>query len=143
MTTQFVTSVTDRGQFRDCRRRWHLETVQRLAPKSSVAYALEFGTVIHTGLEWYYRSGRDVTTMLDEFKAAWQERDDYLAREYGGLYTMGIEEEWWNHYILGEQMLRNYDRFDKRERWFDEVIEVNLEERSYVPIVGRTGRPMP
>lgn len=135
--------MTDRGAFRDCRRRWYLENVKRLAPRSQVAYALEFGTIIHTGLEWYYRSGRDVTVMLEEFKAVWEQVDNRLARDYGGLYQMGVEEEWWNHYLLGEQMLRNYDSYDRRERWFDEVIEINLEERSYVPIRDQRGGDYP
>jgi len=132
--------VTERGAFRDCRRRWYLDTVERLAPRSQVAWALHFGTIIHTGLEAYYRSGRVVTDMLDAFKAEWQEIDDTLARDYGGMYTLGIEEEWWGYYLLGEGMLLNYDAYDRREGWFDEVIEVNIEERGFVPIRDLRGR---
>jgi hypothetical protein len=138
--TQFVTSVTERGAFRDCRRRWHLESVERLAPRTQVAFALEFGTCIHTGLEYYYRSGRNETDMLDGFEAAWHEVDDRLARDFEGLYKMGVEGEWWEYKLLGDGMLQNYHLFDTRERWFDEVIEVNLEERSFIPILDPAGR---
>jgi hypothetical protein len=101
---------------------------------------LYFGTIIHTGLEEYYRSKRVVTDMLDAFRLGWKEVDDYLVHEYGGMYTLGIEEEWWEYYLLGEGMLKNYDAFDRREGWFDEVIEINLEERGFVPIVDSRGR---
>jgi hypothetical protein len=137
---QFHTSVTERGGFRDCRRRWYLDTYERLQPRSQVPWALEFGTIIHTGLEAYYRAVRNVTDMLDAYRIAWEEVDTTLATEYGGMYKMGIEEEWWNYYLLGEGMLRNYDAYDRRMGWFDEVIEVNLEERGFVPIRDLRGR---
>lgn len=140
--TQFHTSVTERGSFRDCRRRWYLDTVERLGPRSQVPWALHFGTVIHTGLEFYYRSGRNLTDMIDGYRDAWREVDDELSRAYGGMYKMGVEEEWWEYFLLGEGMLRNYDAFDRREGWFDEVIEVNLEERGFVDIL-RSGRRIP
>jgi hypothetical protein len=131
---QFHTSVTERGGFRDCRRRWYLDTYERLQPRSQVPWALYFGTVIHTGLEAYYRSGRVVTDMLDAYQLAWKGIDDELVHEYGGMYKMGVEETWWDYYLLGEGMLRNYDAYDRQTGWFDEVIEINLEERGFVPI---------
>jgi hypothetical protein len=101
---------------------------------------LHFGTIIHTGIEDYYRSGCNVTDMLDAFTYAWKEVDDELAREYGGMYEMGIEEMWWEYNLLGHGMLRNYDAYDRATGWWDEVIEVNLEERGFVPIRDLRGR---
>jgi len=105
-----------------------------------VPWALLFGTVTHTGLEAYYKSGQNVTDMIEAFQHAWQETDDQLYQTYKGMYEMGVEEEWWEYHHLGVGMLKAYDAYDRATGWWDEVIEVNLEERSFVPIRDLRGR---
>lgn len=143
MPDQFHTSVTERGSFKDCRRRWYYETIGHLTPKGNVAFALDFGTAIHAGLEGWYRSGGKKRVCQNWFKKEWTRVDNYYAEYYKGLYKLSLEQAWWEFFLLGKEMLDNYMDYDEREAWFDEVIEVNIEERGFVQILGPDGNPLP
>lgn len=151
---RFHTTVTERGSFRDCRRRWFLENVELLQPKNNVAWPLIYGTIIHEALDVYYTHGRDLAKALKSFKAAWKVEDNTLAKSYGMLYGMGIEAEWWRHYEMGLQMLKYYDVWDRGSGIFDKVVDVGLgfdrwrhhvtiEERHFVEILDFDGNPLP
>ncbi|HEY7418813.1 MAG TPA: PD-(D/E)XK nuclease family protein, partial [Ktedonobacteraceae bacterium] len=85
MVPRFHTSVTERGAFRSCRRRWYYETHENLVHKTKVPWALIFGDAIHKGLEFYYKDERSVNTAIDAFKSRWDEEYDALYDVYGGL----------------------------------------------------------
>lgn len=140
---RFHTTVTERGSFRDCRRRWYLESQLRLHPKSQIPWPLIFGEAVHTGLEAYYRSSRNETDMLDAFKAAWEAEGEDLKLTYGGFYDLGVGEEWNEHLEKGVAMLTNYNLFDKSHPFFDEIAEVNIESRAFVDILSTSRERLP
>ena len=118
----------------------------RLAPKGSVAWHFIFGDVVHEALADYYQSKRDASAMHASFIMAWKNTDGWLQERYGAFYSMGIEEEWQNYQVKGTEMLRNYDMFDrsKKKEFYKKIIAVDVEERSYVPILNPyTGKPLP
>lgn len=144
------TTATERGSFRDCRRRWYLENIELLEPSGSAAWNLMFGSVVHEALDAYYRNQRDVDMAVDAFNTAWEVDDKRLAHDYGGLYSQGIEQEWYDHKIKGQTMLKYYDQHDRQSNFFDTVVEVGLgfdawrqnvtvEERQFVEILGWDG----
>ncbi len=139
---RFHTTVTERASFRDCRRQWHLSTVENLARRGQVRWYLIYGDVMHAALEAYYTSDRNLTDMLAQFEVSWQLQDAQLQRDYGGLYSEGIEEEWYDYREKGETTLRYYDQFDKADPFFDEIIAVNIEERAFVEILGPDRMPL-
>lgn len=103
-------SVTERAQFKDCRRRWHLETIDNLAPIGPAPSALEFGTGVHAALEQYYLSGQQESAMWvgwDTWVQSVKERSE-------------VERERWSELLdlidLGEVMLNNYMKFDKQSK---------------------------
>lgn len=140
---RFHTSVTDRASFRDCRRRWDLETNHRLVRRGQVQWYLIYGNVMHAALEAYYISGRNLTDCLDQFRLSWQLQEAQLRIDYGGLYEEGIEEEWLDYKEKGETTLRYYDIYDHQDPLFDEIVEVNIEERAFVEILGIDWKPLP
>lgn len=140
---RFHTSVTERASFRDCRRRWDLDTNQHLVRQGQVQWYLIYGDVMHAALEAYYKSKRNLTDCLDAFLVAWRAADAELQSSYGGLYLSGIEEEWYDWRDKGETTLRYYAQFDKKDPFFDEIIAVNIEERAFVEILGLDRQPLP
>lgn len=117
----------------------------RLSPKGSVPWALVFGDVVHEGLAAYYETNRDLAAMYKGFNTAWAEKYDWMQERYGAFFDMGIESEWVIYKDKGLEMLRTYDMFDrsKKKDFYKKIIAVNVEERSYVPILGPDGNPLP
>jgi hypothetical protein len=114
-------SVTERGSFRSCRRRWRLEVIDNLTPKSP-AWALEFGTGIHSALELYYeisagwnrkakRSRDPLSLVLGRFDAWYKEMDKQQGLLLGSLYTDAAKDELWDMRNLGMTMLTNYAEY--------------------------------
>lgn len=100
-------SVTERGSFRSCRRRWWLEVIENLEPRGEPALALEFGTGLHSGLEVFHHPHGSLVEAL-EVMGGWQ--DDTLEKfDASG----DLEEEIVNHAVLGHGMLEHYEAFDK------------------------------
>jgi hypothetical protein len=79
---------------------------------------------------------RDVALAMDAFDQAWEEKDQWLRKEYGAFYGLGIGDEWLMHKERAHEMLKHYHTFDKLHPLFDKVIEVGVEERSFVDILG-------
>jgi hypothetical protein len=132
------TTVTERTQFRTCRRQWYLETVEHLEAKDKVQWNLIFGTVIHAALETYYRGlKRNLKTTLSRYKKEWGKQYAILHETYGSLFTYGIEEEWIAYYEKGKTMLTYYDLYDKATPWeWGRIVEVTAEKRRFVEIPG-------
>lgn len=153
-TPRFHTTVTERSSFRTCRRQWYWENIALLEPQGSVAWALIYGTVMHEALDVYYSTQRDLAKTLKAFKKAWTVEDNRLEREYGGLYKMGIEQEWWEYHGKGLTTLKYYDQHDRESGFFDTVVDVGLgfdkwrqnvsvEERYFIEILDLNGEPYP
>jgi hypothetical protein len=132
---RFVTTATEKREFRTCRRKWWLTTQEKLKRRNAIAWELEFGDCVHKGLEAYYKSDRNLQISMNAFGAAWREADDRFAREYGPLYQQGIEDEWESWRLKGLDMLTYYDIFDRQHPAFDDIVEVAVEERYFVPIL--------
>jgi len=146
-TTRFHTTVTERQGFRSCRRRWYYDTVRRLARKNQVPWNLIYGEAVHTGLEHYYLDWNKPRLrkkfLLEAFVAAWEkERDEVLMVDYGSFYDMGIGDEWIRYRDLGLVMLEYYDLFESKQRFFEDIIAVNVEDRAFVDILTPDGTKM-
>lgn len=112
-------SVTERGQFRTCRRRWQLQTIDNWEPKSP-AWALKFGTGIHSALEALYslpeRASQKtklaaMTEAFDEWhaetKAELDDDPDALASDKDELHEYAQ---------LGIGMIENYLAYDAKAK---------------------------
>lgn len=110
-------SVTERGQFRSCHRRWWLQTIQGLEPDKPT-WPLLFGTGIHAALEQYYlgpRTGRKNLTAREEaaieaFLGWYAETEDEL--EASGA-SPGELDELYSYSELGQDMLESYFLYDQ------------------------------
>lgn len=146
---RFCQSVTDRQTFRNCRRQWHLGTIQRLAPAGQVPWHFIFGDVVHESLAVYYKNRRSVKKCLETFNVEWEKADQYLRKLYGNVYNLGVGEEWLSYKAKGTDMLIYYDRFDKSTltlpnnifKW-EKILGVNIEERGFVTVLDLEGNPM-
>lgn len=127
-------SVTERGSFRSCRRRWHLDTIQNWTPRQP-QWALTFGTGIHAALEAYYKAQRleddldPEEQMFTEFDVWYDEEEKNLANELGPLFTSEAQQEFYDLGGMGVTMLENYLKFDaltqKKDPW--EILAVEGE----------------
>jgi len=132
---RFHTSVTERQSFRNCRRQWWLEVVRRLRAKNAVEWNLIFGDCVHEALAAYYGNKRNTLKMEKAFLKQWTIENDILKETFGGFYAMGIGDEWVDFQNKGREMLYHYDVFDRSRKFFDKIIAINVEERSFVDIV--------
>lgn len=133
---RFHTTVTERGSFRSCRRQWYLENVLRLRHRNRIPWHFLFGDAIHEGLAAYYTGNkRRLLDARDAFLASWEQARDQLRDQYGGLYDAGVGDEWIAMRDKGDAMLVYYDEYDRANPFWDDVLEVDIEERSFVPIL--------
>lgn len=131
-------SVTERGGFRTCRRRWVLEVIDNLTPKSP-QWALEFGTGIHAALEDYYNTlgalqdghaNADEDDPLSDAYAAFEHWYDEMVasqkKTLGPLFSSAVEDELWDLLLLGKDMLSNYTEYaaDKQNEYDWHVLAV-------------------
>lgn len=112
-------SVTERGGFRSCRRRWFIETIDNWTPKAPT-WALEFGTGIHSALEAYYAIAAGwfntaeedpLDTVLAELEHWYKVQEKEQAKLLGPLWTDAAKDELWALRNLGRTMLTNYAEF--------------------------------
>lgn len=133
-------SVTERGQFRSCHRRWHLQTIENLEPKAPT-WALSFGTGIHAALEAYYTGpikGRNKRAR-DAFQDWYVTTEAQLKDDDG---TPGELDELYDYCELGHDMLDNYFEYDKRSNVkLGKVLAVEGNFRKGVPASLRNGHP--
>lgn len=102
--------MTERGQFRTCRRRWYLQTLESLEPKLP-QLALCFGTGIHKALEVFYGSNRNEAKMLVAFEDWYVEEN--AKWEKGGIANEADLFQLYEMSKLGIEMLENYVKYDK------------------------------
>lgn len=147
------TSVTERIDFRTCRRRWFLNTVHRLEPAGGAPH-FWFGNMIHYALEHYYLAGsphlQETPTILPQ-----SAREEYALEQYWAFFKQSMGEfkeqlgflyetaypEYREMADMGEGMLRGYFRMDVETGGWGKVVAI--EERLRVPIRGPSGRALP
>lgn len=112
-------SVTERGGFRTCRRRWYLETIENLEKRGVKNWALDFGTGIHMGLDSFYRAyadiieGEPLERALEAFEV-WYQKVDKDLRFLGDL-SAPLRDELLEYNALGQGMLRHYNEYSVEE----------------------------
>lgn len=143
-THLFHTTVTERNSFRTCRRSWHLGTVRRLAPRGQATWYFLFGDMIHAALEAYYKKDRDLDYATDVLHAEWVKSDEHLRETYGSQYeSPEVQERWYEDYQKATSILEYYDLYDKEHPFFDRVLDMTIEERSFVQIIDPQGDYIP
>lgn len=100
-------SVTERVQFRSCRRRWDLQTIRNLEPKAP-AFPLLFGSGMHRALE-VLSSGGSLVEAETELEAWYGETDAQLEKDGATAEEL---DELLEHHVLGRAMLENYEDWD-------------------------------
>jgi len=144
---QHVIRTSDTGQFKRCRVAWdfgskirqNFEYVAGLPP-------LDFGTAIHAGLETYYKNkmlhGEVFSTRLNQAEAMmaykehmydWKKR--FLADEAEPIIESPKYKVWYDHYQMGQGMLKHYFRWskDQDEHW--NILHVEIEFEVPIPVV--------
>lgn len=138
------TSVTERADFRVCRRRWFLNTVKRLVPSGGVPH-FWFGNLMHYALEHYYLGQKDGDADPEQYA---REAFDLYVRdsladislELGFLWDSAADE--YNDMVgMGRGMLEGYFLMERETGGIGKVIEV--ERRYKVPIRSLNGRALP
>lgn len=147
------TSVTERADFRQCRRKWFLGTVKRLTPPGGAMY-FWFGNLGHYALEHYYLGAMPDEKVEDEGMTL-EAREVYareayehyledslkeLRKELGFLWE-SVKDEYNDMAEKGRAILEGYFRMERETRSFGRVIAV--EERFRVTIRNENGRVFP
>jgi RecB family exonuclease len=103
-------SVTERGAFRTCRRRWWLTTIENLEPKQRTELEFDFGSGIHGALETY-RLNKGTASRRQKLAL------DHWARWSDNQQGIAVDEEEFQLALerskLGLGMLENYWEYDK------------------------------
>lgn len=104
-------SVTELGQYRTCHRRWYLDTIENLEPKTADPIELEYGTAMHRALDAYHSGEGE--------EAAYQAVRDWHAREWKRQDYQPDDESWQKireHAIMGLEILDHYFVFDRNSK---------------------------
>lgn len=124
-------SVTTRGSFRTCRRRWLWDIERRYAPKS-IPTALWFGSAVHSALEEYYRNGRTPDDLVRGYRAGVEAQIEDLVGTQGFCREAVLADVEAN-FGRGMEIISDYAAYDAevtQPPW--EVVAV--EERLTVPV---------
>jgi hypothetical protein len=130
-------SITERADFKRCRRRWFLGTAHRLERRGG-GMALPFGTAIHAGLEAYYRErnnpvAKRLELAKEAFHSSWYGEMDAVSEFLGGALWGRIESEYTEMDKLGDEMLEGYAReYGSDPDWAD-VMTQEVRLRFKVP----------
>ncbi|HEX4503381.1 MAG TPA: PD-(D/E)XK nuclease family protein [Scandinavium sp.] len=123
-------STTERGTFKTCRRRWHLEVIENLAPRVPKGMALDFGSGIHEALEAYYLRKADTpeylqsaadNVILDAALNAWDKwyywADERIVsdKELMTEAKVSLGDALVELGDLGEEMLKGYHQYAHHE----------------------------
>lgn len=147
------TSVTERADFRLCRRRWFLGTVKRWQPVGGAPH-FWFGNLIHYALEHYYLAQMDdeddPTSPMEIGDAeayAYASYDHFLAdtlpgikKDLGFLWE-SVSDEYDTMIDMGRGMLAGYFLMERETGGQGSIVAV--EERLGVPIRNENGRAFP
>lgn len=141
-TDIFHTTVTERNSFRTCRRAWHLGAIERLSPRRGRQFYFMFGDMVHAALEAYYKYDRNLGVAIEVLKAEWENHDAQLREEFDYEFTQELADEWYAEWEKASTMLIYYDKYDKGHPFFDRVVDMSIEERSFIPILDLDGKPI-
>lgn len=140
------TSVTERADFRQCRRKWFLGTVKRYTPVGGAPY-FWFGNLGHYALEHYYlrlMQGWSISESEQAGREAFEvfatESLGDLKQELGFLWE-SASDEYSAMVDMGRAMLDGYFLMERETGGLGKVIAV--EERYRVPIRNENGRAFP
>jgi hypothetical protein len=129
-------SATERATFNLCRRRWELEVLENLTPRTPPTFELEFGSGIHSALEAYYLTtsnavspplSRPEVGEVDPVEAALIRWDDWYETTEQEVVTdkslpSATKDELLDNLVdladLGEAMIEGYHQFAKLEDQF-------------------------
>lgn len=140
------TSVTERADFRQCRRKWFLGTVKRLQPHGGAPH-FWFGNLIHYALEHYYLGGMEGDTIEEREEYGREAYEHYLKDSLGdvrdelGFLWESAKDEYDAMADMGRSMLNGYFLMERETGGFGKVVAV--EERYRVPIRTASGRVFP
>lgn len=129
-------SITERAEFKKCRRRWFLGTVHRLE-RHTGGTALAFGTAMHEGLYAYYKAlGKSVDERTVAAKKAfiesWQGEMDRVAEILGFLWSRAAPE--YDELLeLGNTMLDGYAAEYGDDPEFSDIVLQEVRLRFRVP----------
>jgi len=123
-------SVTERAQFRTCRRRWILETIDNWTPKAPM-WALEFGTGIHAALEVFH-AGHPLSDVYDALDLWHDAMDKSQQKHLGRLYSDAVKDELHDLLEMGLTMMENYATFHEDQMYNDpwEVLAIEGKDLS-------------
>jgi hypothetical protein len=131
------TSATERAAFRRCHRQWFLSVVHRLEPVTGNPN-FWLGTLVHKGLETYYKSIQSGMSHADATQAALDMYEDHydgtigdIAESLGFLWS-SVEPGYRELATLGFEMLSNYFERELDHPVVDEIVDV--ERRVQIPI---------
>jgi RecB family exonuclease len=136
------TSVTERQDFRSCRRKWFLGTVHRLTPAGGALH-FWFGNLIHAALESYYlvlpEGGptQAEKAALSKYHAFYRQSVLEAHKDLGALFD-SISEEYADMREMGVGMLEGYFRMQREQGGFHKIVLV--EQRYGTRIPGTVGR---
>jgi hypothetical protein len=106
-------SVTERGQFRSCRRRWKLQTLDNLEPREPT-WAFAFGTGMHSVLEVLHAGAMTKARVGKAHDAldTWAAETELKLNEDGTDSNANLNDVF-ELRELGHTMIDNYVTFDK------------------------------
>jgi len=161
--------TSDRGAFKDCRRRWAWSSPSRrnLTPRIAamgVYMPFWFGTGIHKGIQYYYgKLAEDPVAVFEAwFDLEWNgglvheselegyaDRDPVPAKQEGYYFVQGIKDlminaderydEFMEHLDLGRGMLKFFKEYSDAN---DDFRIVSNEHLFSVPILDEDGKAM-
>lgn len=121
-------SVTEREQFKTCRRRWELEVLENLAPKVPLGQSVELGSGLHEALEAYYVGKSNAPALppgsVNPLEYAlnaldtWYERNADRIEQDRDLVTEAKDallDTLWDQANLAEEMMNGYSQYAKVE----------------------------
>lgn len=101
-----IIRVTERQQFKACRRRWKYAYRERLQPRDTKSDARTLGTVLHASLASFYRT----LLSLQKIGESWDLAQIQAEVDYWDAWDANISSLEDEQIILGEGMLKGYLR---------------------------------
>jgi hypothetical protein len=102
-----------------------------------------FGDMVHAALEAYYKNNRDLGYAIHVLQDEWETYNEQLREEFDYEWTPDLADEWYAEYEKASMMLEHYHTFDKFHPFFTRVVDMSIEERSFIPILDLDGKEIP
>jgi hypothetical protein len=147
MSFHIISSVTEKSQFKDCRRKWYLSNRHAHPHAKAGQLGVEpnrpdvffwFGDIIHSCLESYYNARQDGLSIKEAaangretFERIYKKKIEELEAEYGGLFNDEARAEFESYHKLGNDMLANYYAREGGEPICGPEAEILLVEKRF------------